>query len=733
MFAGAVQAQAATFIVNTTADAPDGNLADEECDVDPLGLANQCTLRAAIMEANEEPGPDTIEFNIPDTDPGCVLQDWCTITLASGLPPLVDNGTYINGLTQPDTNPGFVGSGFTAGEVPGYHINNPCTSLAASLTVPGLSPTPAPLVFPKPDIAINANNAPDAMSIDGTASDITIRGLAIFNSLNHAILGGAGPGTNRWIDLMFIGPLPQDDDPSTLLINEQDPLALRNKETGVRQLSPGFLDVTRSYVGFNGEGGLDGFSSASVVNFLLNETFENGLFSDSHDGIDLNGVNSVARCNLSHNNRTLGDVPNGGGGAGIELGSKSSSGEALDNNLVEYNTARNNVSSGISIRKGPRGNVALRNVVAENHVGISVNTEGRVPTNRNELTRNSTFANMTLGIDLQLVQNTVTDPVTGDVVDILPWVGSPDLITPNDHCDADGAPGIDGSGANTASNDLQNFPELTGAFAFNGQTQIQGFLDSVPGRRYRIEFFSTPGGMLFGPLDREGMSFIGQTFVVTGPDCLGQFNSSFATTVPDGDVITATATQDEVADTEPWSTSEYSAPMDVNLFVAEGKVTGGGWFFQPQNAVPTPPSSDRRANFGFNAQYHKNDPQPKGHTNFVFRSNNSNLHLSSLAYEPFSLVVEQNPDGTGWARWRGTAKVGNDPSYCFRTYVEDNNEPGVDDEWHIRIWHKSTSGGSCSNESAMPVYDNFPANPAHGPGQGTIINGGNIQIHPPNP
>ncbi|HEX6163940.1 MAG TPA: CSLREA domain-containing protein, partial [Vicinamibacterales bacterium] len=260
LFAGLLRAEAATYVVNTTADLPDLVPGDNQCIAAPGTLLQPalCTLRAAIMEANAHVGPDTITFNIPDTDPGCATQEWCTITLALlDLPPLVDDGTFINGLTQPDTNPGFVGAGLS-GEVPGYYLNNPCANLASSLT--GLEPRPAPLQFPKPDIAINANNAVNAMSIAGTASDITIRGLAIYNSTQHAILGDAGPGTDRLIDLMFIGVLPQEDDPSTILVNEQDPLALRNKETGVRQLSPGFMDVTRSYVGFNGQGGLDGFS-----------------------------------------------------------------------------------------------------------------------------------------------------------------------------------------------------------------------------------------------------------------------------------------------------------------------------------------------------------------------------------------------------------------------------------------------------------------------------------------
>lgn len=48
--------QAATFTVNSTADATDANPGDGVCDD---GMGN-CTLRAAIMEANAWPGHDTI-------------------------------------------------------------------------------------------------------------------------------------------------------------------------------------------------------------------------------------------------------------------------------------------------------------------------------------------------------------------------------------------------------------------------------------------------------------------------------------------------------------------------------------------------------------------------------------------------------------------------------------------------------------------------------------------------
>jgi CSLREA domain-containing protein len=56
LFGGAELAHAATFTVNSTADAVDTNPGDGVC-ADGSG---NCTLRAAIMEANALPGADTI-------------------------------------------------------------------------------------------------------------------------------------------------------------------------------------------------------------------------------------------------------------------------------------------------------------------------------------------------------------------------------------------------------------------------------------------------------------------------------------------------------------------------------------------------------------------------------------------------------------------------------------------------------------------------------------------------
>src|SRR3990172_8808874 len=55
---GGRPAHAAEFTVNSTADAVDASLGDGTCDD---GSGN-CTLRAAIQEANALSGPDTIDL-----------------------------------------------------------------------------------------------------------------------------------------------------------------------------------------------------------------------------------------------------------------------------------------------------------------------------------------------------------------------------------------------------------------------------------------------------------------------------------------------------------------------------------------------------------------------------------------------------------------------------------------------------------------------------------------------
>jgi hypothetical protein len=79
-----------TFVVNRNGDAADLNLANAACDVS-TNAGNQCTLRAALQEANDTPGVDTINFNITSASK--------TITPATPLPVAMEE-VNINGYSQ---------------------------------------------------------------------------------------------------------------------------------------------------------------------------------------------------------------------------------------------------------------------------------------------------------------------------------------------------------------------------------------------------------------------------------------------------------------------------------------------------------------------------------------------------------------------------------------------------------------------------------------------------------
>lgn len=83
----------ATFVVNVSTDQPDSFIGDGICDVDPITPGNQCTLRAAIQEANASVSSDNISFSIPGN--GLHL-----IQLSNNLP-IITSQVVIDGYTQP--------------------------------------------------------------------------------------------------------------------------------------------------------------------------------------------------------------------------------------------------------------------------------------------------------------------------------------------------------------------------------------------------------------------------------------------------------------------------------------------------------------------------------------------------------------------------------------------------------------------------------------------------------
>ena len=100
-----------TFFVNSAKDRVDVRPGNGTCYTgvgivhDDGGIERECTLRAAIQEANAFPGADAINFGIPSTeDSNCVATtNVCTISPASQLP-TITRPLNIRGYSQPEAS-----------------------------------------------------------------------------------------------------------------------------------------------------------------------------------------------------------------------------------------------------------------------------------------------------------------------------------------------------------------------------------------------------------------------------------------------------------------------------------------------------------------------------------------------------------------------------------------------------------------------------------------------------
>src|SRR4029077_14168061 len=105
-------------------------------------------------------------------------------------------------------------------------------------------------------------------------------------------------------------------------------------------------------------------------------------------------------------------------------------------------------------------------------------------------------------------------------------------------------------------NKLQNYPVLTSA---NSAVVIQGSLNSVANKPYRVDFFSSPAADPSG--FGEGQTWIGAVNVTTDGSGNAGFNMDFPGSLATGSVVTATATG--TGGTGASGTSEFSGARTV--------------------------------------------------------------------------------------------------------------------------------------------------------------------------
>ncbi len=137
------------------------------------------SLRQAILDANLEPNPNVIEFNLPIADPNYnATEDYWKITLLSSLPitqPLIINGYSQAGAT-PNTNPfGEAWNGILKIQISGENIGGDVLrSISPNTHIKGL----------------NFVSSIRAVRFDATATDSSVGGCLIGTSIDGTVAAG---------------------------------------------------------------------------------------------------------------------------------------------------------------------------------------------------------------------------------------------------------------------------------------------------------------------------------------------------------------------------------------------------------------------------------------------------------------------------------------------------------------------------------------------------------------
>jgi CSLREA domain-containing protein len=517
----------ATFTVSSNADPGDG-ICDESC-----------TLREAILAANDTAGADTIAFSLPS--------DELTITPTTPLPPITDSVT-IDGTTQP----GFEGTPIV--ELNGAAISPDCCieSFGNGLTLEADNNTVRALVingFTTPgwgagiDIRASSDN-----NIEGNFIGTNTAGTAAQGNLIGVVVGGANNtiggnvlsgNQSRGLEIQgssatgnsVVGNLIGTDATGTAdLGNGGD--ALRVEGASLTVIG-GTSAAERNVVSGNGGHGILLHNSTNNTvrgNYAGTNAAGTAAIANGIDGIavDGGGANTIGGPGAGEGNLASGNTNQGISIFGVDFPSTTG-------NIVQGNKAGTNFDGTTAIPNGGEGirmHNALNTTVGGTAVGagnlVSGNTSSGVTViaspgtaTGNRILGNSIYGNGGIGIDLGVV-----DPLEG--------------VTPNDDGDGD-----------TGPNNLQNFPDLTSVTIAGAGTTVQGTLDTEANKAYRLEFFANSACDASG--NGEGQTFLGSKNVKTTASGNTSFTFASATVIGSSAWVTATATDPD------GNTSEFSA------------------------------------------------------------------------------------------------------------------------------------------------------------------------------
>ena len=460
------------------------------------------SLRQAILDANDEvanPGHDTISFNISGGGPH-------TIAPISALPTITAPVT-IDGYSQPGASPNTLAVG-----------NDAVLKIELS--------------------------GPDALNgLKIEADDSTVKGLVASNWENGIFLGVDATGNT--VRGNFIGidtPGPQSSNNIGVVLTN----ALNNTIGGTTAAARNI--ISDNGIGISVSGGTDnkiqgnyiGTNAAGNTNLGNNQGV---VLSNAPNNI-IGGTTAAAR-----------NIISGNGTWGVLISEAESTGNRVQGNYIGISAAGDttlgNVLDGVRIQADADNNTvggttaAARNIISGNGSdGVEVRFDSGFDPEAatgNRILSNSIYDNDALGIDLV-------------------HSNDPPGVNINDDGDGDGGnPDANPPDPASAPNRLQNFPVITSAKLTTRRigghrrkvTLIKGTLNSRADKTYNVQFFGSPDGDSSG--NGEGKTFLGQKSVTTDGSGDATFTFQSKKKVPNGQVVTATATDQSTGDTSEFS------------------------------------------------------------------------------------------------------------------------------------------------------------------------------------
>lgn len=750
---------AMTFTVTNTGD--NGG-------VNPMAFAGTGTLRQAIVDSNNNPGADTIAFNIPGAGPHTIMPQ---AQLTS-----VTDAVTIDGYTQP-------------GASPNTHPLSQADNAVLKIELDG------------------TNAGVNAIGLLIAGTNIVVRGLVI-NRFGgdgiHLREGGGNFVEGNFIGTNVAGSASLHNVGSGVYITLDTNETIGGTTAAARNLLSGNMgqgvfivgsaasghQVYGNFIGVDvtgmsdlGNAGTGVGVSDSPMNKIGSTIAGAGnvISGNNFSGVeifDANAVGNFVQGNLIGTNLTgTAGIGNKNGGvniartAGNTLGGTASGAR----NVISDNTigvflsepgATNNLVQGNYIGTSSSGTVALGNsdtgVVL---VGAPANTiGGAVPGARNVISGNTkTGLNITggaatgnqvqgnyigtdvtgaapLGNGFQGVQlgttfmNTIggTGAGTGNVI---AFNGENGITIPDPFSlgnafrrnsiflnnklginlsggmeDAFGVTSNDAGDGDTGANGLQNFPLLASVTSGGGNTIINGSLNSTANTIFQIDFYSNvscdPSG------HGEGETYIGTSAV--GPtDINGNvvFNITLPIQVPGGRNITATAT--DPGD----STSEFS-----NCVGVVGPPAADALNDSAITDEDTPVTISVLANdSGTNATVTGATPPAHGSVSIV----NSN---TKIRYTP-----NPNFNGTDSFVYTMSSQEGTDSATVTVTVNPVNDPPQAVNDLALTTQGMAVTINVVSNDSD-PDGDPLTVESVTQPPHGTVINNNNGTVkYTPNP